>query len=585
MRPDKRLILVALLLAVVLPAMSLDFGLVMDDHYLVSRLERPQEALLSDPDLYTFANGDPVEMGRAIAEGPLPWWTDPKLQLRFFRPLSSALLRLDHALFGGFVVGWHAHAILWNVLLVAAVGWTLRRVLPARVAAIAILLFAVEESRLLPVVWLANRHALVSSAIGACAVALHLAGRGGAGSGTRVLSVVALALAFAGGEMGLQAVAMLVAWEWLGADDARRTRAWALAPAIVVTAIWASIYAYGGYGARASDLYIDPLRQPVAFAAAVPERLLVLIASAVVGISADPAAFSAATGVVLAGIGLLGALGAGILLRRTSGGLLWVVVGSIAALVPATATAPSDRQVGLAAMGGVAVVASLLHAALEARGSESGALEGPSSQNRHTRRALRFLAPPIVLLHILLPIAAWIALPRFVFLPMAEAVAVAAASGDLADCGGRRLVLLSAGFGASVMGFDTRAASGEPMPAAWWTISRAHHDLRVTRPSADVLEVAVLGGELFELPMDYLERSASSPLPIGSLYQLDGLEVKVLAAGPGGSPTRLSLRFDGSPDGDRYRIVAWRDGELRKVTLPAVGAAVVVPWERDPMDM
>src|SRR5688572_20549122 len=35
-----------------------------------------------------------------IEEGLLPWFTHPELKLRFFRPLSSATLGIDHALFG-----------------------------------------------------------------------------------------------------------------------------------------------------------------------------------------------------------------------------------------------------------------------------------------------------------------------------------------------------------------------------------------------------------------------------------------------------------------------------------------------------
>jgi hypothetical protein len=30
----------------------------------------------------------------------LPWWTSPELKLAFFRPLASALVALDYALFG-----------------------------------------------------------------------------------------------------------------------------------------------------------------------------------------------------------------------------------------------------------------------------------------------------------------------------------------------------------------------------------------------------------------------------------------------------------------------------------------------------
>src|SRR5689334_9505030 len=50
-------------------------------------------------DLYTFAPENPAEMRVIQHLGYAPWWTSPDLKLHFFRPLTSATIALDHALF------------------------------------------------------------------------------------------------------------------------------------------------------------------------------------------------------------------------------------------------------------------------------------------------------------------------------------------------------------------------------------------------------------------------------------------------------------------------------------------------------
>ena len=57
-----------------------------------------------------------------IKQGLFPWFTDPAVSLRFFRPLSSATLALDNALFGRNPLFAHVHSLLWMAVLAGATG-------------------------------------------------------------------------------------------------------------------------------------------------------------------------------------------------------------------------------------------------------------------------------------------------------------------------------------------------------------------------------------------------------------------------------------------------------------------------------
>src|SRR5580692_3272131 len=115
-------------------------------------------------DLYDFVN----DGNRALLyeRGVLPWWAEPNLQIRFLRPLSSALLWVDHPVFAGSPLPQHVHSLLWWVATVFAARALYRRLLAPRVALMATILFALAPCHTFPIAWLANREALVSVAFG-----------------------------------------------------------------------------------------------------------------------------------------------------------------------------------------------------------------------------------------------------------------------------------------------------------------------------------------------------------------------------------------------------------------------------------
>jgi hypothetical protein len=50
-----------------------------------------------------------------------------------------------------------------------------------------------------------------------------------------------------------------------------------------------------------------------------------------------------------------------------------------------------------------------------------------------------------------------------------------------------------------------------------------------------------------------------------------------------GRPTRIAVRFDASAEDASLALLAWDGTRLRRVTMPAVGQSIVLPWSPGPM--
>src|SRR5262245_62022435 len=95
-------LLVAVGVVLLLP--TLRWGFLYDDYVQVQVLAGGEAGgPLGDAtpwNLFRFMVGDPVVTGKRIHDGILPWWTESRIRLAFFRPLSSATHVMDHAVWG-----------------------------------------------------------------------------------------------------------------------------------------------------------------------------------------------------------------------------------------------------------------------------------------------------------------------------------------------------------------------------------------------------------------------------------------------------------------------------------------------------
>ena len=98
----------------------------------------------------------------------------------------------------------------------------------------------------------------------------------------------------------------------------------------------------------------------------------------------------------------------------------------------------------------------------------------------------------------------------------------------------------------------------------------------VVRTAPDALELTWLDGHLLGEGEERLFRPDSWPMRAGDSFVLDGMQARILAVDDTG-PTRVSFHFDRPLDDPNTRVMAWTDGALRRVALPEVGAALVLP--------
>jgi hypothetical protein len=192
---------IALGVALALPALAAPFAI--DDIFHLASLEGAAPVPLRWWELFTFFPSDAGRRAMLVGSGAMPWWSSPDLTVVFFRPLSSALVALDHAWFGRNPVGWHAHCLLWWAALLAGAGLLYRRLLPAATAALALLLFAIDDSHWLPIVWSAARNALVAMVPALFGLIAHVRWREAGWRAGAVLAVLGFGLGLAGGEVAV----------------------------------------------------------------------------------------------------------------------------------------------------------------------------------------------------------------------------------------------------------------------------------------------------------------------------------------------------------------------------------------------
>src|SRR5690606_11942815 len=226
--------------------------------------------------------------------GTVPWFAEPEFHGSVLRPLSSALLWLDHALAPGRVRLWHAHSLAWLALMILSFGLAARRLLPRWPAALAVVLFVCEAGFVSPLGWLANRCVLVCAAFGFAAIFVHLEWRRPDPSTPAwlrrhgpMIELSLLAASLAGGEYGFGVVAYLFAWELL-ASDARATRARALIPGGISVATYLALHKLLGYGTFGADIYADPLSHPLGWFKWAKFRIPALCTGALWSVPASP---------------------------------------------------------------------------------------------------------------------------------------------------------------------------------------------------------------------------------------------------------------------------------------------------------
>jgi hypothetical protein len=514
-----------------------------------------------------------------IANEHAPWFTDPQWSIRFFRPLSSWSLALDHWLFGRSAPAAHAQSLVWLLALTAAVTALYRRWLPGRAALLGSLVYVLAGGHGMSVGWLASRHVLVGGALGAGGLLAHVARREGSFRAGLGLSPLLLVLGLCSSEIALGAAVLLGFYELFERREPLRERLLALFPSAILAASYLLAYGALGFGARGSGAYLSPFSDPAAFALAALVRAPELAAELYGAVPSVVAGTLPPAGErVLAVLGVLLTLGvAGFTWRcRTELGpelssrLSWLGLASVVCLIPMAGGFIGGRMLPLASIGSAAVLGGVLDALWRRAESRTGS-------GRWLGYALSGL---VVVPHFGLAPLVRLAMPLS-FLQMEQAERKLAREAEIEACPSGSTAYLMPGSDPTVALYGSVAvAFFEPARAARLRgivqLSLSPRDLRLLRNTDGTFELQTLG-EFRLSPFEALYRKA--PQRVGDEARTRGLEAKVLAASDGVA-TRVRLRFLG---GDaRACLLRWHDGALRHVSL-AQGTSLDLPHEPGPL--
>ncbi len=563
------LIVAALGLLLASPAMRA--GLVLDDFYhrAVLRHGSAYRDLLGPPaEMFRFFRGDPVRTRRIMDIGAFPWWTDPTLKGEFLQAITVLTHELDYALWPDSPALMHAQSLFWLGTAVAAVAVFYRRMLGATwVAAVAALLFAVDDARGATVSFIANRNVLIAATFGVSALVCHDRFRRGGSRPAALLAALLLALALFSKEEGIGACAYLAAYA-LFADPAGRWRGClAMIPYAVVVVGWQAVRGALGYGVHNLGLYVDPLTESRAFAMAVADRAPLILFGQWGPIPAETAVVLRPpisnvfwwTAVVL--IGLL-ILAVAPLLKRDRLARFWAA-GMVFATVPVCATFPMDRLLTFVGIGASGLLAQFWAFVFDRSDSATS-----NPWWRIPARSLAWFfvgvhavwAPLALPLRAVSPIGPWWIEDRLnVHAPLGPAIAE------------KTLVIVNAPSAAHAGYLTFRQGSiGKPIPRHIRVLAPAIPAVSIRRLDEHTLEIAPGRGYL-DLGLDQVFRSERRPMAPGEEVRLTGMTARVTALTADGRPAVATFRFDEPLESPSFVWLCFRGISFEPFVLPAVG--------------
>lgn len=574
-----RLLWIAVGLAVALALPSLFVGAAGDDwaHRAVMGGHPPFTDV--DPVLYLFRFLGPGAINENLASGGLlPWWADPDVRAAFFRPVSALTHLLDHALWPNSDVLQHLHSLLWAGLMVGCAGLLTRALSGApRVASLALLLFAVEDAHAVPLSWLANRNALLTTVFSVLAVLAYVRWRKGGGWSMWLACVASLSIGLLAGEATVGAAAWMGAWA-LTRESSRVRGILALSGPAVVVVGWRLAYDALGFGADLSGLYIDPGATPLVWLRAAVMRWPVLMGGLVTSLPVDGwglLSYTARISATVAGafIVLMGFFVVLPTLRarpaaRTSALALVLI------MLPSTATFPMDRLFTLASLAAALLLAEVA--------SYHGILDD-KYVGSVTPASRRTPWMPVVVGLLLWhgPVAAVARPVRCASLPLMGMLFDLAADTAPSDAAvsHQTFVFVHANDFAVVYTYVKRSVRDDlgPRPESVALMSSWWDDVAITRVDDRTLRVVPEHGFLAR-PIDHLMRDpVRAPFTDGGRLSHIGFDVVVHGVSEDGRPLSADFHFS-SPleDLSERRFLRLTADGAEEWAPPAVGETVVL---------
>ena len=574
-------------------------GFAADDFAQLGMLRGDYLVPRSPLNLFNFSDGSRSETQRLLHGGFYPWWAHPEVRLSMLRPLASGLMWLDWTLFGTDPIPYHVHSACWWLLMLGLVAWVLYRLLPVPVALLAFAFFTCDEALGLPLGWVANRNALISTAFSCIALIAYLRGRE---RGTRRdpwLAAGAYCVALAGGEYALCALGYFLAYELLVAREAPARRLRALGPVLLPALAFVALRSLLGLGPRHSGVYLDPLAEPLDFALASLQRLPALIADLVLSVRSDWWTFGSPwvhtllqarwvgedwlwsvypwrrvhLALGIAALLLLAAIVRAVPRDPSTRNARWLFAGGALSLPAVIGSFPSSRLVLVALLGFSALFATFAYTYLSR-------LREPGAHSR-VRTPLGALAAGCFTLYQLGVGSAQTYAETLGVATGANAVRQTVLDMDVDErkLPSQRLVMLvTLEGGASLYIPLTRALHGKSVPRNCWTLSLTPADHLITRDSERSFVLSPMGGfTLLAGAPESMLRSTRDAFRVGDTIDVGGMRVKVLAT-LHGRPKSIRATFDVPLEHPSLLFVRPTSSGIRPFEIPELGRSVVIPF-------
>lgn len=579
---------------------AVDAGFWADDYAQLAMLEGNYPSQRAAWDLFHFLDDRRDDHQRLVDFGAYPWWTHPQFRLSMLRPLPSLSFALDYKLFGIAGTPQHVHSLIWWALLVGAVGALLFRVLPPLAAALALIVFSVDESHTVPVLWLANRSALMATALTVASLVAHLRWQARQSEVKwRIASIALCMLAFACGEYAFASLGYILSFELLRPTPGVSRRR-ALLPFLTIAAMFMVISTVMGYGSAHSALYTSPFNAPFDYASKLLVGFPVLMAELVLGVPADwwsfgspwPAQLQAALSisasawehlpswkVLQLALGVVSALITAATLRwlkpRVSAehhrALVCLICGACLGVLPSMGSFITTRLAMPASLAFSALYGSVLWVAITSvtdsrRASVSG------------RAALALSSAMILYIHGYRAFAQTEAATAFYSL-VARSRTHWALSASIDERMPAPWLVMIASADANDAAYTpfVRSAYGRPLLRGLRILSGAPGAHAVTRSDDRTIEVKV--SDDFGLSTSVagsFTRAESDVLADGHEASVAGMHVTVLQTHQG-QPTHMRIRFDQPLASGLLAFVHSTPRGLERVVLPAVGTTLQLP--------
>ncbi len=562
------------LVATTLALPSLFVGFFYDDVMQLRQLDGMAAPHGGTFDLYNFAAGG-AETEDLIAHGPLPWWTSPAFRMHFWRPLASAIIAAQYAIFGHRAVLFHAVSLLFQAALIVAVAALFRKTVPS-LWVIGLFLFAIDDAHWDGVGWICAINCLLALLGGVLTSIAYRRYREEGHRASLGWALAAAAFTLLAGEAGIGALAYLAAYEMVGTPRRNLLRLW---PFVPLLAAYVVVYRFGGYGARAHGGYLDPLQGGSVFLENAAQRVPALFGNLTLGLPFEvwwtypasrwPFALASAVALLLLGLWMRSALARlGPDERRS---VLWLSLGSLLSLLPSAAGPPGGRALFASSLGAAAALALLL------RDGWSRLRDGGSRVLVRAAAGAGFglvvlanvIAAPLLFGGKLLLMYK---LSQYATHMVSETERLAA-EGKPAPDGTRRVAVVSTDDPLTMIYVPyLRQGQGSAEPwRAFWPLSTATVPETLRRVDAKTLELSTTE-HFFATEVELMLAGGRKPR-LGDTVRLDGAEVRVVEERDG-YPTRIDLRFDSAADLEQLRLVSWRSQEVHPMALPEIGEAV-----------